>query len=412
MGTVVIVGTMDTKWPEFQFVRACIINSGNNVIVMDVGVMKESPPEVDIKSDQVAESGGCTLAEIRFSREGSDTRARALEVMGNGAAVWLKRLLAEKRCDAVFGMGGSGGTSMLGKTFRTLPLGLPKLIVTTMLAGDVKDVVGTKDITMMYSVTDIAGLNRVSRTILRNAANAIAGMAKCRTDVKKVDESNGKPLIALTMFGVTTKGVQRVRQRLELEGFETIIFHTTGGGGRAMEEMIEQGLIDGVVDYTLAELNGHLITKMNDAGAGRLTAASRKGIPQVVVPGALDVCNFPGVENLPAQFHTKERHLIVHNSMICAVKASPEELQKLGETVGEKLTLAAGNTILVYPLQGIDSYCVKGGPWYQPEDNRILLKAIKSKIGSVPVDEVDADINDEEFANIVSERFIELWRLS
>lgn len=411
MGTVVLVGTMDTKGTEYQYVKKCILQTGTEVITIDVGILKESPKEIDITSKMVAEAAGYKIEDLRYCREGSDTRAKALAVMQEGLEEWLLRLIVEQKCDAVFGMGGSGGTSMLATAFQTLPIGFPKIIVSTMVSGDVKEIVGITDMTLMYSVTDIAGVNSVSRKILGNAANAVAGMAKYRENLKNA-ENDTKPLIGITMFGVTTKGVLRVRQQLERRGFETIIFHCTGSGGKAMETMIEEGLIDGVIDYTVAELNGHLITKMNDAGESRLTTASKKGIPQVVVPGALEVCNFPGISNLPDGYNVPERKVIEHNALICAAKASKEETIILGKVLGQKLTCARKDkTALVLPLKGIDSYEAAGGPWYEPNGDRSMFDAIVAQLDEdFYVEEIDANINDELFADRIVEIFVDIWK--
>lgn len=411
MGTVVLVGTMDTKGTEYQYVKDCILRTGTEVITIDVGVLKESPADIDITSQMVAEAAGGKIEDLRYSREGNDTRAKALSIMQKGSELWLLRLIAQKKCDAVLGMGGSGGTSMLAATFQALPIGFPKILVSTMVAGDVKEIVGTTDMTLMYSVTDIAGVNTVSRKILGNAANAAAGMAKYKENLRSIEGEN-KPLIGITMFGVTTKGVLRVRKQLETKGFETIIFHCTGSGGKAMETMIEEGLIDGVIDYTVAELNGHLITKMNDAGEKRLTTASKKGIPQVVVPGALEVCNFPGISNLPDKYNVPERKVIEHNPLICAAKTSEEESIMLGKTLGQKLTLADKNkTALILPLKGIDSYEAEGGPWHDPCRDRCMFDAILSELDEeFCVEQIEANINDEIFADKVAEIFIDIWQ--
>ena len=264
----------------------------------------------------------------------------------------------------------------------------------------------------MYSVTDIAGLNKVSCKIIGNAANGIAGMVKNRELIPAQEEH--KPLVAITMFGVTTKGVMCVRRILERHGFDIIVFHCTGSGGRAMERMIESGLINGVVDYTTAELNGHYITGMNDAGEERMTAASKKKIPQIIVPGAIEVCNFPGMANVPEEYRKAERKLIEHNSLICAAKASEKELIMLGNEFAKKAKIAdARYTKVLFPLNGLDSYEAENGPWHDREEDGKLFQIIREGInGRVPIEEVDANINDTEFAEKVAENFLNIWELT
>lgn len=410
MATVVLAGTLDTKGIEYEYAAQCIRQAGVDVITMDLGVLADPEKAADIPAAQVAKAAGVELESIRFAREGSDTRAFALQTMQTGATKILHQLIEEGRCDAVFGMGGSGGTSMLSAAFQDLPTGFPKLIVSTVLDGDVSEIVGVKDLTLMYSVTDIAGLNRISRMILGNAANAVAGMAQHRANLLRQSCSE-KPLIALTMFGITTKGVMQIRKKLEEQGFETIIFHCTGGGGRAMEGMIRQGLIDGVIDFTLAELNGHHISKMNDPGPDRLTAATEMGIAQIVVPGAIEVCNFPGIANLPAQYNVPERKPIEHNSLICAVQANEQELQKLGEEIGQKLRTANNRTMLMVPMGGFDTYMMADGPWYSETLPQILWKGIDSQLhGAVQTELLPDNINDVSFTDRVVENFLRIWK--
>lgn len=408
MGTVVLIGTMDTKGTEYRFVRDCILSTETKVITIDVGVLEDSAKDVDISSKMTAEAAGEKLENMRCSQEGGNARAKALKIMQEGAFVWLEKLIASGNCDAVLGMGGSGGTSMLADIFHRLPIGFPKILVSTIGTGDVTEIMGATDMTLVYSVTDIAGLNTVSRKILGNAANAAAGMAKYRC---RLNEGESKrPLIAITMFGITTKGVLRVRERLEESGFDTIVFHCTGAGGYAMEKMIREGIIDGVIDYTVAELNGHFITGMNDAGEGRLTAASEMRIPQVVVPGALEVCNFPGIAKLPEKYRNAERKVIEHNPLICAVEASAQEREMLGHEMGKRMSKAMKEiTALVLPLKGLDSYETVDGPWFNPAGDRIIFDAIQSELDeSFRVEKLAANINDKEFADCVAEIFIEL----
>jgi len=410
MATVVLVGTLDTKGAEYNYVKQCIKDCDVDVIVVDTGILGEPPFEPEIPASKVVEAAGKNIDEIRFAKEGSDTRAFAVETMSKGLEIVLKRLVSEGKCDAVFGMGGSGGTNMITKAMQTLPLGVPKLMLSTMMSGNVRPYVGCTDMTMMYSVTDIAGLNSVSRMILANAAHAVAGMAMHREAALAKAKGEKKPLVAITMFGITTPGVLRMIELLEAKGFETIIFHATGSGGRAMENMIREGLIDGVIDYTLAELCSHEFGGAFSAGPERLTAATDMGIPQVIVPGAIEVLNFNGVANLPPDKNVPERKLIIHNPTVCAVKATNQELKILGRILGEKVNRAKDKVEVLLPLGGLDKYEAKGGPWEDKDSDRVLFDTIKSTIREdIPVQEIDANINDPVFAETAVETFLKLW---
>ncbi len=410
MSSVVLVGTLDTKGVEYAFVKDCVEETGCSVVMVDTGVLGEPPFTPDITAAEVAAMGGVDLKNIRYGREGSDTRAVAIEAMSRGLEVCLAQLVAQGRCDAVFGMGGSGGTNILSAAMKTLPLGLPKLLLSTMMSGDVRPYVGGTDLAMMYSVTDIAGLNRFSRLILANAAHAAAGMAQYRAQAAKKSQGGRKPLVAISMFGITTPGVLHMRDLLEAKDFETIVFHATGSGGMAMEDMIRHGFIDGVIDFTTSELCDYRFDGAFSAGPNRLTAAGERGIPQVVVPGALEVLNFNGVSCVPKDKNIPSRKLIIHNPTVCAVKATTEELVLLGEELGAKAAKAKGPTEVLLPLGGLDKYEAPGGPWEDAKSDRALFDAIHRAVGdAVPVRELEGNINDPVFAEAAVETFLRLW---
>lgn len=409
MATVVLVGALDTKGREYAFVRNCLIEAGVTPFVVDTGVLGDPPFRPDISAREVAEASGARLESLRFGREGSDTRAVAIAKMTQGLSVILNRFYAEGLLDAVMGMGGSGGTNVISGAMRTLPLGVPKIIASTVASGYTRDFVGTRDMTLMYSVTDIAGLNRVSRMILRNAAFAAAGMASGRAQAKQTTEVD-KALVAITMFGITTPGVLRIVERLEEAGFETIVFHATGSGGLAMEEMIDEGLIDGVIDYTTSELTDEYLGGAFSAGPKRLEAAGRKGIPQVVVPGSLEVLNFGPKETLPAKYDRPERKLIIHNPTVCAVRINREESIALGKIFSGKVSAAQGPVAVMIPLNGLDKYEAPGGPWVEPETDAALFDSIRSSLRKdIPIIELPYNINEVEFADKTVETFITLW---
>jgi uncharacterized protein (UPF0261 family) len=288
---------------------------------------------------------------------------------------------------------------------RSLPLGVPKLLLSTMASGNVGGYIGTRDIAIMYSVTDIAGLNRISRSILRNAAFGIAGMAKAGAPPEK----ENKRLIAVTMFGITTPGGLRVVEPLEKAGFETVVFHANGSG-RAMEELIDEGLIHGVIEYTLSELTDYTLGGDFHAGPNRLEAAGRQGIPQVVVPGGIEVCNF-WRESLSEEYDTPERKLIVHNAFVCAIRANQPESVQLGTLVAKKLNATQGLAAVLIPLNGLDMYEEPpDGPWIDKEKDRALFDAIHANLREgILYQEHNAYINDHEFADATVDTFLTLW---
>jgi uncharacterized protein (UPF0261 family) len=410
MPTVVLIGTLDTKGREYRYLKQCLQIAGLDVLLVDVGVVGEPTVVADISARDVAAAAGTTIEQLRFSREGSDTRAVALAAMQRGAIAVAKRLHGQGRCDALLGAAGSGGTTIISGVMQAMPLGLPKLLVSTMAAMSLSAFAGTRDITVMHAVTDIAGLNRFSRRILRNAAFAAAGMAKGAASSGAEPVIN--PLVAITMFGVTTPGVLRVQDRLHAAGFETIVFHAVGSGGRAMEDMIAEGLVDGVVDYTVSELTDELLGGVFTAGANRLEAAGKMGIPQVIVPGAIEVLNFGPRATVPPRFDTPARRLIVHNPHVCAVRTTKEEAVQLARVMAEKLNKAIGSTAVMVPLLGFDKYQQRpDGPYIDPEADDAFLVTLRNALRSdIRYREEQLNINDPEFADATVETFVELWQ--
>lgn len=409
MAVVILLGTLDTKAPEYRYMKECVRAMGATPHVVDVGVLGEPAFAPDTSAGEVARAAGVSLKSLRFAREGSDTRAAALAAMQRGAEAIVQRLHAEGRCDAVLGAAGSGGSTIISAVMRSLPLGLPKLLVSTMAAQQAAAFVGTRDIAILNSVTDIAGLNRFSRRILRNAACAAAGAASAAG--RSLPESE-KPLVAITMFGVTTPGVLRVQQRLVEAGFETIVFHAVGTGGRAMEEMIEEGLIDGVIDYTVSELTDELLGGVYGAGPHRLEAAGRAGIPQVVVPGAIEVLNFGARETVPAKYDRPARRLIVHNPYVTAVRTTKSEAVELAGILADKLNRAKGPTMLLLPLRGCDSYQQPpDGPYIDAQADNAFFRAVRRQLREgLECREYDLNINDAAFADAAADVFMTLWR--
>jgi uncharacterized protein (UPF0261 family) len=393
--TVLLIGTLDTKGREYAYVRDLIRARGLNTFVLDAGVLGEPVFTPDSPASLTAEAGGTSLATLREKRD----RGYAIDVMGRGARALALKFLADGKFDGVISMGGSGGTSIGTTAMQALPVGMPKLQLSTMASGDVGPYVGVKDITMMYSVVDVSGLNRLSRRIFANAAGAIGGMVE--QSMPKVEE---KPLIGATMFGVTTPCVDRVRERFEGEGYEMLVFHAVGSGGRSFEALIADGVFDGVVDATTTEWCDELVGGVLSAGPERLDAAARKGIPQVVSLGALDMVNFGPRDTLPAKF--EKRNIYVHNPQVTLVRTTPEECAKLGEIIAEKLNKTTGPTALFVPLKGVSAIDVEGMPFYDPAADKALFDALRKNIDRSKVElvELDLAINDPAFADAMVDR--------
>lgn len=411
MATVVVVGTLDTKGRELAFVADRVRAAGAEPFVVDIGVLEAPTGEAalapDVTAAEVARLGGRELTELRTGGEAEGARAAALDVMGRGLGFVLRRLLEDGRCDAVLGLGGSSGTNVVTGAMRQLPVGVPKVMVSTMASGDVAPYIGTKDICLMYSVTDIAGLNRISRLVLENAAHAAAGMALHRGGATACEQP---PLVAITMFGVTTPCVLRVQAALEQRGLETAVFHATGAGGRSMEELVDDGHVQAVVDLTTSELTDELIGGILTAGPNRLEAAGRRGIPQVVVPGALEITNWGPADTVPDRFRVPERRVHVHNPTVTITRINLEESRRLGRIFASKVSAATGPTAVLLPLRGLSAIDAPGQPYWDAEADGALFEAIRAGLrDDLPLLEVDANINDPEFADAVVAAFDQVW---
>ena len=398
--TVVLVGTLDTKGVEYDYLRSRLRERGVDVVLVDAGVMGEPLAEPDVGREEVARAAGAEVADLAASGD----RGAAVETMARGAAEIVKRLRAEGRLDGILALGGSGGSAIATYAMRQLPVGVPKLMVSTVASGDTRPYVGAVDVTMMYSVVDIAGINQVSERILTNAAAAIAGMA----DAQSIEiAESGRPLVGATMFGVTTPCVTRARERLEELGYEVLVFHATGTGGQSMEALVRGGFIAAVLDATTTELADDLVGGVLSAGPDRLEAAGEVGIPQVVSLGALDMVNFGPMETVPERF--RERLLYVHNPTITLMRTTPEECAELGRRIARKLNAAQGPVSLFIPLRGISLIAVEGQVFHDPDADEALLAALREDLDdSVDVRELDTDINDPAFAEAMAERLHEL----
>ena len=395
---VAVLGTLDSKGAEFAFLKARLQAAGVDTLVVDAGVLGPSAFPPDIAAAELAEAGGVSLGTLVAERD----RGRAMSVMSAGAARVLKRLYAEGRFDGIIAMGGGGGTAIGTAAMRALPVGVPKLMLSTIGGGDVRAYVDVSDLIMMPSVVDIAGINRLSAKILTNAAGAIAGMVKAEPPGSAAD----RPLIAATMFGVTTPCVTKAQTVLEAAGYEVLVFHAVGSGGRTMEGLIRDGFFSGVLDITTTELADELAGGVLSAGPHRLEAAGEAGIPQVVSVGALDMVNFGPPETVPEKY--RGRQFYRHNPQVTLMRTTREQNAALGKTIADKLNRARGPTTLMIPTRGVSLIDMEGKPFHDPEADAALFSALRGNIaGNVAVIELDVDINDEAFAVRAAEVLIE-----
>jgi uncharacterized protein (UPF0261 family) len=396
--TVVLLGTLDTKGREYDYLRDRLREQGVDVVLVDAGVF-EPLAEADVLPEEVAAAAGADVGALRQAGD----RGAAVESMGRGAAEVVRRLHAEGRLDGILAVGGSGNSSIAAAAMRALPVGVPKLIVSTLASGDTRPYVGASDVSMTYSVVDISGLNRISERILSNAAGAIAGMATA-----SVPESKGaKPLIGATMFGVTTPAVTRARERLEELGYEVLVFHATGTGGQSMEALARGGFLAGILDLTTTELADELVGGVLSAGPDRLEAAGELGLPQVVSLGALDMVNFGPRETLPSQFEA--RNIYIHNPTVTLMRTTPDECAELGRQIASKLSTAKGPTALFVPMKGVSMIATEGQPFHDPAADEALFAALREGLSeNVELHELDLDVNDPAFAKAMANRLHEL----
>lgn len=399
MKTVAVLGTFDTKGKELKFIKECIEEHGLKTLCINTGVF-EPVVEPDISSAEVAAAVGADINAIVEKRD----RATATEVLAKGTEKLIPQLYAEGKFDGIISIGGSGGTSLATPAMRQLPLGVPKVMVSTMASGDVSPYVGTSDIVMIPSVVDAEGLNDISKVIFSNAANAVVGMVQNRKEI----ESDGKPLLAATMFGVTTPCVKAAEDYLHEQGYDVLVFHATGTGGKCMEALIDQGFIKGVLDLTTTEWCDEVVGGVLNAGPDRLTAAGKNGIPQVVSVGALDMVNFGPMDTVPAQF--KERNLYKHNPTVTLMRTTADELKSIGHEIASHLADATGKTTLMLPLKGVSMIDVEGQPFYDAEADKALFDTLRTELegSNVEIVELDTDINDKEFAVAAAKKLISL----
>jgi uncharacterized protein (UPF0261 family) len=413
MATVALVGTLDTKGQDFAFLAARLRAAGAEVIVIDAGTGAPDGLVPDIDGEAVAAAAGTSRAELRAASD----RGRAVSEMGRGAAVVVADLVARGQVGGVLAAGGSGGSSIAGQVMAALPVGLPKLLVSTMASGDVSPYVGAKDVCIMYSVVDVAGLNRVSRLVLGNAAAAMAGMVAAQEQEHAEREqvapgqassdqvgAEDRPLVAASMFGVTTPAVDAARARLAELGYEVLVFHATGAGGRALEALAGARLLSGVLDLTTTELADDLVGGVLSAGPDRLTAAGAAGLPQVIAPGALDMVNFGPPATVPAKF--AGRLFFEHNPAVTLMRTTAQEMAELGARIGRKAVTAAGPTEVFWPDRGVSALDADGQPFRDQAADEACRAALDRELTAAgrTLRRVDAHINDPAFATAMADR--------
>jgi uncharacterized protein (UPF0261 family) len=401
--SIVLPGTLDTKGVEIQFVRNLLRQGGLATLVIDAGVI--GPPHFapDVPRERVFEAAGTTLTAIQ---RGGD-RGKAVEAAARGVAKLVVELHRQGKVDAILGLGGSAATTIATAAMRALPFGVPKVMVSTLASGQVKPYVGVRDILMMNSVVDISGLNRISRTVLANAVGAVVGMV--RESGGRSQEAGGgdRPIVAATMFGVTTPCVSAAQKQLEAAGYEVLVFHATGVGGMTMETFVGDGLIAGVLDLTTTELADELVGGILTAGKDRLTVAGLHGVPQVISLGALDMVNFGPPDTVPERF--RGRRFFQHNPTVTLMRTTPEENDRLGKEIAEKASAARGPTAVLVPQRGVSAIDREGQPFWWPEADQALFQSLRNWIGpQVRVVELNLHINDPQFAQIAVKTLQEL----
>jgi len=402
MPTIVVLGTLDTKGEEHQFLADQLRRLGADVIVVDAGIDEPSFAP-DVPQAEVAHAADASVALLRSAGD----RNAAVDAMGRGAGIVLGRLFEAGRLHGVVTLGGGGGTTLASTAFSALPVGVPKLIVSTIAAGDMRPYVKGSDVTFTYAVLDIAGLNPITTRIIGNAAGAIAGMSTAYQQGLLDDTARdaGRPLVAITAFGVTSGAVGVARNLLAEAGYESLVFHAVGSGGESLEALVRAGFFAGVLDLTTTELVDDLVGGVMSAGPGRLTAAAVTGTPQVVSVGAMDMVNLGPLESIRPEF--RQRQLIQHNPQMTLMRTLPEENAELGRRLAAKLNEAAGPAAVFLPLAGVSSVAVEGAPFRDAVADKELFDAIRSNLAEhVELEELDVDINNENFAGAMVARLV------
>lgn len=391
-----VVGTADTKGPELNYVKSLIEAAGVDATLVNVGT-KGGEENVDVTAALVAASHPDGPAAVFVNERGQAVveMSRALEAFILG-------------CDdvgGIIGLGGSGGSGIIAPAMQALPIGTPKVLVSTLASGDVSAYVGASDVNMFHPVTDVSGLNRVSRRLLGNAAHALVGMMTNPVP----DVSDDRPAVVLSMFGVTTPAVQAISQGLS-ESFDCLVFHATGSGGRSMEQLVDQGEVSGVIDITTTEICDLIVGGFLSAGEERLDSIARSKLPYVGSCGALDMANFWAPDSVPAKF--KDRAFYHHNAQVTLMRSSAVECAQIGTWIGQKLNACSGPVRFLLPLRGVSALDVEGGAFYDPDANEALFQALRDTVvqtSSRQLVELDMHINDPAFAEAAISNFNEIY---
>lgn len=393
MGTIAVIGTLDSKGHEHAFVADEVRKCGHQALLIDVGTLGDPQVKPDRTRDQVLEAAGFKLPD-------EEDRGARVGVMARALPLYLKQLADRKEIDGVIALGGGGGTAIATAGMRALPIGFPKLMVSTLASGNTAHYVGSTDIVMFPSIVDVAGLNQISRMIFMRAAGAICGMVE-----KKIEEGEDKPLIVASMFGNTTECVDAARAIFEEKGYEVLVFHSTGTGGRTMESLIESGMVAGVFDVTTTEWADELVGGTLSAGPNRLEATGKAGVPAIVSPGCLDMANFGEKETIPEKFDG--RNFYIHNPQVTLMRTSPEECAQLGKILAEKVNAYTAPVTVLLPTRAISIISAEGQSFYDPEADAALFTAIKENLDEkVELIEVDAEINAPEFSAACAEALL------
>ena len=395
--TVLLIGTLDTKSDEYTYARARFHSAGLRTIMVNVGVLGDTTQDVDVSNSQVASAGDSNLQALRESHN----RGHAISVMTSGAALIVQSLFAKGEFDGIFALGGSGGSTIASASMRSLPIGLPKVLVSTLVNSSAAAFVGDSDMALFASVVDIAGINSLSSQIISQAVDAMIGMLNSQQDRFQ----STKKLIAASMFGVTTECVTDARKHIESHGYEVITFHMTGSGGRSMEKLISEGFMHGVLDVTTTEICDEIVGGVLSAGPNRLTAASTHGIPQVISLGALDMVNFGARNTVPTKF--SHRNLYAHNENVTLMRTNAEECEKIALDICSKLSLSKAPVCLFIPLKGVSSIAVAGAPFHDPIADEALFSTFRRHIPRhVELVELDHAINDAQFSRALATKLI------
>lgn len=404
--SIVVLGAFDSKGEEYAFLLDVIRQQEGDALTVDFGILgSTSRFRVDVEAEEVARAGGGDLAALRAQGD----RGAAMKCMAAGAAVVARRLYDEGRLGGIIGMGGSGGASVITAAMRSLPTGVPKVCVSTVAGGDVRCYVGTKDVTMIPSVTDVAGLNRISRTIFTRAAGAIVGMVRATP----AQATGDRPIIVASMFGNTTTCVDACRELLGTAGYEVLVFHATGVGGRTMESLVDEGLADACLDVTTTEWADELCGGVFSAGEDRLSAPGRQAIPHLIVPGCIDMVNFGPPDSVPQEYRDAGRLFYEWNPTVTLMRTSVDENRRLGEIFAAKAAAAQGPVAFLLPLRGVSVLDGDGQPFCDRDADQAMFAALRSRLpATIPVVEVDANINDPAFSQRAVEMMLELIRSS